>query len=162
MCLWIEDRCLHICSIRCLGMFMKGDCVTSGFDKTHLHVGITLHRLQKWETWMLLQRVQEYTVINTLWTSFLQWTPWILTGETTYTAFIHDFFAVPTKRNKNGNMLVVLSESVLEDSFTPFLLRPRYSISRKMSMETVCGTTLGSLQNRPSSLLFMNNNLLEA
>lgn len=59
-------------------------------------------------------------------------------------------------------MLVLLSQSVLGDSYTPFPLRPRYSISRKTSVGTICGTTLGSLQNQPKRLLFMSNNLLEA
>lgn len=40
MCVWIEDGCHHSSSIVCPGKFMKGDYVTSGFDKKHLHVGI--------------------------------------------------------------------------------------------------------------------------
>ena len=83
---------------------------------------------------MLLLKVQEHAIINTLWTGFLQWTRWIQADETTYTASIHDFFVVSTKRNKNRKMLVLLSQSVLGDSYTPFHLRPTYSISRKTSV----------------------------
>lgn len=40
MCLWIEDGCHHSSSIRCLGKLMKENYVTSGFDKTYLHIKI--------------------------------------------------------------------------------------------------------------------------